>query len=369
MLKKLCIFVVLFGIAIMVYTKIETEGDKKQETVETYTVKEDMPTVEYNFSDRDRFYSDLSAVMKDRPSKLCVKGKPLKNMEDFYQTDYGCFWLESFRYQLEHEGTVTYTYITPKYYELNDAEITKMKGEIDLAADQILSQIPNGADDWTKALIIHDELCKRITYDQSLELAHTHDLYGALVNNEAVCSAYSSAFFFLLNRLGIKSDASYSDVHAWNGLRVPSAEAYIDSTWDDTDYYDAYGRPYIVHDHFFLTFEEVKNIDSHSYESLEPGQLILSDPLFYNYHKHEGYYLDYYDTDQIANIFYRQFLNNSNVLTVRFSSYSAYATAKQWMDERNGELNDILTRIGYIGSYYYWPNDDINVMNILLYAE
>lgn len=66
-------------------------------------------------------------------------------------------------------------------------------------------------------------------------------------------------------------------------------------------------------------------------------------------------------------MFQRQMDAGSNLLTVRFANDSDYQTALAWAD--GGEdISTLLTNVGYIGSYYFWSNDNVNVINIGLYA-
>ena len=124
------------------------------------------------------------------------------------------------------------------------------------------------------------------SFDQTLEKPHTHDLYGALVNHEAVCSGYSIAFHYLMDKAGIYNTTSYSDDHAWNNVNVLSYDRYIDTTWDDPDINDRNGNPYVFYDHFFLKEEEVTAIDSHAIASGDPHLNYVAEDVPYNYHAH-----------------------------------------------------------------------------------
>ena len=108
------------------------------------------------------------------------------------------------------------------------------------------------------------------------------------------------------------------------------------------------------------------SIDSHAIVSGDPytTQANESDP--YNYHAHEGYLAESYDLDAISEMFRRQYDVGSNLLTVRFANDDDYQTALSWADG-SADIYTLLGNVGYEGSYYFWSNDNVNVINIGLY--
>lgn len=295
---------------------------------------------------------------------------------DLFALDHGVFWLKDMGTTIEHyfaqtdsdtEKTFYYLY-NFHYYDLSDQEIQAMKQEIDDSASQILSKVPADADDWMAAKIIHDELCRLVTYDETTSLDYVHNVYGVLVNHMAICSGYSSAFHYLMNQLGYHSRMPYSDTHAWNWVNVRSYDQYIDTTWDDTNTVDAYGNPYIRYDYFFLKRDEVTTIDHHAITSGDPYLNYMDEPVPYNYHAHEGYLASSYDVDAITAMFQKQMATGTNLLTVRFENEEDYAQARSW-ENGDGDIGTILTAVGYNGLYYCMFNDDVRVVNVALYAS
>ena len=322
---------------------------------------------------QEAFYAALEEALHNKAEKICIRNSlPLEVMR-LYDLDHGIFWVKDFTpgarmwVQLDSDEEKTdYQFYDFEYYDLSREEIDAMKREIDDAADRILAKIPSGADDWTTAKVIHDELCGLVTYDHTQEKAHARDLYGALVNHEAMCSGYSIAFKYLINKAGYSSTTSYSEDHAWNSVGVLSYDRYIDTTWDDTDQFDKNGKPYIFDDYFFLKREEVTSIDSHAIVSGDPYLNYVNETVPYNYHAHEGYLADSYDIGAITEMFRRQKDAGANVLTVRFANDADYQAALAWSDG-GSDIGTLLGNIGYAGSYYFWNNDNVKVINIGLY--
>ncbi len=112
----------------------------------------------------------------------------------------------------------------------------------------------------------HDYLCKTATYRDS---ANAHNIYGALINGEAVCEGYAKTFKLFCDLYGIPcmlitGDAvteNGTEAHAWNAVRMENGNWYaVDVTWDDQGdiYYDFFliGSQSVPESFMKLTFEE-----------------------------------------------------------------------------------------------------------------
>lgn len=336
------------------------------------TIPEDTVLLVYE-GDPSRLRTEMAEAMAGRPADVCIKNQALWfDSPDFYAMPYSTFWLKDYSGeglygQMKGDEKKTFFHFYHfTYYDLTEDELEEMKTQIDDAASAVISLIPEDADDWTKARIVHDELCRLITYDQSLESPHCHDTYGALALHSAVCSGYACAFSHIMTQLGFYCPLSYSDDHAWNHMGVSSDQQYIDTTWDDMDLYDAYGDPYISYNYFFLTREEVESIDSHSIESMDPYTTSYY-PESYNYYAHEGYLVSSYDWDTILDMYYRQYITGANLISVRFENEEDYQLARAWPENDAETLNELFTALDYYGSYYYWYNDNLQTVSFGLY--
>lgn len=266
--------------------------------------------------------------------------------------------------------------------KLADEQIPDMQTQLDAARERYLRLIPADADAWTAARIVHDEMVRSISLDKSERRPHGGDIYGALVENTAVCLGYACAFSYIMTewerRCADESPAvsggvnSYrvveSDDHAWNDARLSDGDdRMIDVTWDDTDWTDAYGEPYVLYNYFGLTREEIETIDSHEISGQNQPSAHDGVPGQYgSYHRHEGYYLTSFDLSAVASVLAGQYSAGKNVLTVRFERQEDYARIKTWTDSGAREGRDILSQIGYTGAYLYTWMDGGRIFNILL---
>jgi hypothetical protein len=334
--------------------------------------------IEVNSSSTDylqTIYDQVDEAVRNQESQICIVDQTEIDWSTFGAAQgYPYFWVKnvsvSRSWKSQDEETKHYDVYTFTYQEDVD-EREDMQKKIDQAAQRILSQIPTDADQWEACKIIHDELCKRIGYDDSKLKEHGHDIYGALVEGSAVCQGYTYSFAYLLKQWGINSAEVSNDTHDWNELYILSCSAFVDVTWDDLDAEDSFGRPYIIYDYFGLTKEEMNQVESHETTD-ETGRTVIGadSEIVFNYHEHEGCYFTTYNYDNIKNTFRTQFQAGGNMLTVKFANEAAYQQAKAQLLANNGEgLGKLLGEIGYIGQFQYWQQDDLYILDIGLYAK
>ena len=332
------------------------------------------------------FREQLDAAIREQQPQVCIVSALPLNYDTLGEAyGYPYFWLKSMSLQqgtaLWKGETEIYRLYSFTYLETPD-RIPAMQAQVDAARERYLSLIPAGADPWTAARIVHDEMVRSITYDQTKSLPHCHDIYGALVENTAVCQGYAYAFSYIMSewllRSGSRSplvteDANFyrayiSEDHAWNDSWITDAgDGMIDVTWDDPDMTDAYGEPYILYVYFGLTGEEIEAVDHHEFAGTNRPPItdfFLGE--YGNYYKHEGCYLSSFDLNAITSVFAGQYGAGKNVLSVRFETQEDYDRIKTWIDSNPQEGQDVLSQIGYYGRSAYLAKDECRVFNILL---
>lgn len=120
--------------------------------------------------------------------------------------------------------------------------------EIEAVSNEILSSMPQGLDDFEKALYVHDYIANNTVYSTAKmgveEIGTWDTAYGCLVLGDAVCGGYANAFSYVMKRLGIDCGVVTGDVadengesvgHAWNYVMIDNIYYWLDVTWDDTD--------------------------------------------------------------------------------------------------------------------------------------
>lgn len=97
--------------------------------------------------------------------------------------------------------------------------------------------------DFERELAIHDYIVNRVTYDTSSSIRPSaYTIYGALVENNAVCHGYAESFQYMAYLAGLESEIVLGDAidgsgkvigHAWNMVTINGKKYHIDTTWDD----------------------------------------------------------------------------------------------------------------------------------------
>ncbi len=90
--------------------------------------------------------------------------------------------------------------------------------------------------------MVHDYLIANIEYDSTISKDNIYNIYGALINGEAVCEGYARAFKYLMDGLEIpctlvigtgRNSEGNTENHAWNYVLLNNNWYAIDATWDD----------------------------------------------------------------------------------------------------------------------------------------
>ena len=204
-----------------------------------------------------RLYDLLEeAVLADEPAKEIEVDPSLEiKMEDFdlaeimFLSDHPeCFWWDGqVVYYYTEDGIIVSIKFT---YLYDNDEISAMKAELERVVEEILAELPVG-NNFGKALYLHDAVANRVTYKYT---ENDQTPYGALVEGEAVCNGYATAYQLLLQRAGIRAwtvnGTSLDEAHAWNVVWMDDDTCvYTDVTWDDVEY--------LSHYYFNMSLDEI----------------------------------------------------------------------------------------------------------------
>lgn len=82
-------------------------------------------------------------------------------------------------------------------------------------------------------LYIHDEICRRVTYELDKNTA-----IGALVYGKADCDGYADAFYMLGRMMGWNVGRIFGGGHAWNWIEFGDGKVYFVDVTGDDDMFD-----------------------------------------------------------------------------------------------------------------------------------
>ncbi len=119
-------------------------------------------------------------------------------------------------------------------------EVENAINKIEQVRNQILQN--RSSDTYDNIKMVHDYLVDNIQYDTTISKSNIYNIYGAMVNGEAVCEGYARSFKYLMDSLripctlvigkGTNSDGN-TENHAWNYVQIEERWYAVDSTWDD----------------------------------------------------------------------------------------------------------------------------------------
>lgn len=311
------------------------------------SIPDDVPVVRWNKDNPEGSYRELSVYLSMLEPTVAIKGMSGNlEWEDICREH---FWVDSFQISGTVGGDIKrYSF----RYKDDAADNRKMQDQIDSEINEIIAVIPEDADDWNKALALHDELIRRISFDREDKEKHGHDIYGALVGHKAVCQGYTYSFTIIAEKIGLESGEIYSDTHIWNKLPgFSSGECYADITWDDIDRSDKNGNAYIIHDNFGLSKREIESLKEHKPEpgtDTEENKSGTGD----NFFRKKGWYISPGDTAQTEVAVKQQLDSGSNIIELRFANDKDHEGAKDIVE-------DILRRNDYNGAYLSWSNNEL----------
>lgn len=311
-----------------------------------------MPVIVWNEDDPDSSQKELFGYLSKCEEKIAVSGHEEFSWEDIC---YYAFWVKEFTVtRAEGKSLRVYEFTYLDDAKDNHAQWALVESEV----KDIISAIPDSADDWDKILAVHDELVKRVTYCEDESASHRYDVYGALVDHKAVCQGYTYAMRNILDRLDIDSECISSETHIWNRINdIGGNEKYIDITWDDTDEYDKYGQPYVFHNCFMITGAEMERLEDHYAERTLPDD---GEKTGGNYFRHRGGIIPKGKNDIVSEEISRQIGTGTNLVEMRFVSKDDY---KDVVDK----IDDYMDGTDYTEAYMLWTDDELRIVSLGLH--
>ncbi len=316
------------------------------------------PTIEWNEDNPKATILQLETYLQRLEKRIVISGGRELEWNDVCRR---CYWVNTFVVSepgISDKRMYEFTY-------LPDAEENNQQRRlIDKEVKDIVSSIPQYADEWESVLCVHDELISRVRYtsteDADKSNSHIYDLYGALVNHEAVCQGYVYAMDYILDELGIKYEDVVSDTHIWSRLPdIDGSEKYIDVTWDDIDEVDKFGKPYILHNCMYITAEEMSLLSEHEVSKELPAD---GNSTGSNYFRANGGIVRAGETNLVSQEIERQIETGVNLVQLRFERKFDY-------DEVHDNIKEYVYSTDYSGSFVIWNDDDLLILSIGLYFK
>lgn len=128
-------------------------------------------------------------------------------------------------------------------YIYSAEQIEAKQAKIDAIVSALKKKLPKNATNYDKALLVYDYIIDNCAYaDEFKDFANAaaqqspvSTIEGCLLNKRAVCTGYSRAYKYILNKMGIKCTVVNNPEHEWNLLMLDNEYYYTDVTWSDTE--------------------------------------------------------------------------------------------------------------------------------------
>lgn len=269
----------------------------------------------------EKFYLSLSgddeidkvyhAVLKDHPELFWVH-----NREKVYKTTY---------------SGKDYCQFAPGY-SYTETERQEISQAMENAYQEVLAQIPEGADDYDKVMTVYTYIIDNTEYVVSDD---DQSIAGTFWKKQAVCAGYAGAVQYLLERLNIpciyvEGDAVNSDQgHAWNIVQLNGQYYYVDVTnGDQPDFLEGYASVLAEHKttiyDYLCPFPQEYELNYTASDEFEVPACTATDMNFY---VRNGACFDSYDWESVYDLCKLRIDSNAAVVRFKFSSQDAFDEA------------------------------------------
>lgn len=188
-------------------------------------------------SDKEKEYYDIIKTAADNFEPKALFDEPVEPNElrklfvACYYSKEDNFWLSSLFYRPDDAA-----YSLDLSYYFTKEQVAEMVPVLEQKTKEIFAGFPENADDYQKALHIHDYLVLNTTFTKNTDTCTT--FYGAIVDGKAQCEGYAFAYDYLCRKAGIPSlcvwgTNSEKATHAWNMICLNGNYYQVDCTWDD----------------------------------------------------------------------------------------------------------------------------------------
>ena len=160
------------------------------------------------------------------------------------------FWMD-YLFDLHYDTAADITELV-LHSEYTADQVLKMMRELDAAFAVFYEEMPKELSEYEREVYVYKYIINHCVYDENIidniEYENSHpslfNLYGVMVDHQAVCEGYAYSFDYLCSELGVDSvcicgtveDEENADIlHLWNAVELDGEWYQADVTWDDLD--------------------------------------------------------------------------------------------------------------------------------------
>ncbi len=268
-------------------------------------------------SDDETVNKVYHAVLKDHPELFWIHNRKKVYKTTYLGEDYCLF-------------SPGYSYTQEERQEIQEA--------VDQACQDVVTLLPDGADDYEKAKTVYTYLIDHTEYQTSED---DQSMAGALWKKQAVCAGYAGAAQYLLEYLGVPSiyvegsTKGSTEGHAWNIITLDGEYYYFDATnGDQPEFLEGDAVQLAEHktilydylcpfpDEYEMTYTVSDEFPVPKCTATEKNFYVLNQGCF-----------DSYDYEAVSAYCKMRLDNGAAVVRFKFSTEDAFLQAKsQWID-------------------------------------
>ena len=219
-------------------------------------------------------------------------------------------------------------------YLYSAQEINRRQTKINNYVNQCLEGAPSSEDDYFAIKYVYEYLIRNTEYD--VDAPDNQNICSVFINGRSVCSGYSKAMQYILNKLGIQCSLVTGTVttkkssgvrHAWNLVLCNNTYYYVDVTWGDSSYQTGNGEnadstklPAVNYDYLCVTTEEILKNHTISDRISMPECTSMKD----NYYVREDEYFTTTELELVKDLFERRYADGSENVIIKCDSRYVY---------------------------------------------
>lgn len=212
-----------------------------------YSHKEDLKTglytLDFDIAFNALLHEDSGAETLEKDFQLAVNALVFDKPEIFYLDITKMYLLteittfgpkKTYRVSIGPSNNVPYLSSSfPNAEAIRNAEIQ---------IENVISKLRFSNNKYDQIREVHDFIVENTEYDETVSKSNIYNIYGTLINQEAVCEGYAKTFKYILDRLDIpciiacgigQNSKGQSESHAWNYVKLDDVWYAVDATWDD----------------------------------------------------------------------------------------------------------------------------------------
>ena len=212
-----------------------------------YSHKEDLKTglytLDFDIAFNALLHEDSGAETLEKDFQLAVNALVFDKPEIFYLDITKMYLLteittfgpkKTYRVSIGPSNNVPYLSSSfPNAEAIRNAEIQ---------IENVISKLRFSNNKYDQIREVHDFIVENTEYDETVSKNNIYNIYGTLINQEAVCEGYAKTFKYILDRLDIpciiacgigQNSKGQSESHAWNYVKLDDVWYAVDATWDD----------------------------------------------------------------------------------------------------------------------------------------